>query len=104
MERCASACVQKMNGSMSPRFARRLVAADARSLPVRAFWGRWPKSNKKSWRKLMKPLSAPRSPDGLLLVDKAERMTSHDVVAPARRRLGAKDIGPRDTLARIPPG
>src|SRR5882762_2167594 len=93
-----------MNGSMSPRFARRLVAADTRSLPVRAFWGRWPKSNKKSWRKLMKPLSALGSPDGVLLVDKAEGMTSHDVVALARRKLGTKKIGHCGTLDPIATG
>ncbi len=35
-------------------------------------------------------LSAPASPDGVLLVDKAPGMTSHDVVAMARRRLKRK--------------
>src|SRR5205814_939936 len=67
-------------------------------------WGRWPKSNKKSWRKLMKPLSAPGSPDGVLLVDKAEGMTSHDVVALARRKLGTKKIGHCGTLDPIATG
>ena len=38
------------------------------------------------------------NPDGVLLVDKAEGMTSHDVVALARRKLGTKKIGHCGTL------
>ena len=52
----------------------------------------------------MKPLSAPASPDGVLLVDKAEGMTSHDVVALARRQLGTKKIGHCGTLDPIATG
>ena len=52
----------------------------------------------------MKPLSAPSSPDGVLLVDKAEGMTSHDVVALARRTLGTKKIGHCGTLDPIATG
>ena len=52
----------------------------------------------------MKPLSAPASPDGVLLVDKAEGMTSHDVVAVARRQLGTKKIGHCGTLDPIATG
>ena len=37
-------------------------------------------------------------PSGVLLVDKAEDMTSHDVVAIARRALGTKKIGHCGTL------
>ncbi len=33
-------------------------------------------------------LSVAAAPDGVLLVDKAEGMTSHDVVALLRRQLG----------------
>lgn len=36
--------------------------------------------------------------DGILLVDKAEGMTSHDVVGACRRLLGRKDIGHAGTL------
>jgi hypothetical protein len=57
---------------MYARFARNLAAAVTHSLPVRACAERWRKSKKKFWRKLVKPLSAPASPDGVLLVDKAE--------------------------------
>ena len=37
-------------------------------------------------------------PSGLLLVDKAGGMTSHDVVARARRTLGTRKIGHAGTL------
>src|SRR5262249_32682446 len=92
-----------MNASMSARFARSLAAAGTRSQPVRAFEGPWPKSKKKFWRKLVKPLSTPIL-DGVLLVDKAEGMTSHDVVALARRKLGTKKIGHCGTLDPIATG
>jgi tRNA pseudouridine55 synthase len=52
----------------------------------------------------VKPLSALASPDGVLLVDKAEGMTSHDVVALARRQLGTKKIGHCGTLDPIATG
>lgn len=50
----------------------------------------------------MKSLSA--DPDGVLLVDKAEGMTSHDVVALTRRKLGMKKIGHCGTLDPIATG
>jgi tRNA pseudouridine55 synthase len=50
----------------------------------------------------VKPLSA--DPDGILLVDKAEGMTSHDVVALTRRKLGTKKIGHCGTLDPIATG
>src|SRR5207245_11550441 len=43
-------------------------------------------------------------PDGVLLVDKAEGMPSHDVVALARRQLGIKKIGHCGTLDPIATG
>jgi tRNA pseudouridine55 synthase len=52
----------------------------------------------------VKPLSALASPDGVLLVDKAEGMTSHDVVALARQKLGTKKIGHCGTLDPIATG
>src|SRR5437773_11535499 len=104
MERCASACAPKTNGWMCARFARNLAAAATHSLPVRACAERWRKSKKKFWRKLVKPLSAPASPDGVLLVDKAGGMTSHDVVAIARRTLGTKKIGHCGTLDPLATG
>src|SRR5437016_13140331 len=78
---------------MCARFARNLAAAGTHLLPVRVCAERWRKSKKKFWRKLVKPLSTPASPDGVLLVDKAGGMTSHDVVALARRKLTTKKIG-----------
>ncbi|MFC7764724.1 hypothetical protein [Leucobacter soli] len=37
-------------------------------------------------------------PNGILLVDKAEGWTSHDVVAKARRALGTRKVGHAGTL------
>lgn len=42
--------------------------------------------------------------DGVLLVDKAEEMTSHDVVAVVRRKLGIKKVGHCGTLDPIATG
>src|SRR5256885_10895081 len=42
--------------------------------------------------------------DGVILVDKAEGMTSHDVVALARRKLGIKKIGHCGTLDPLATG
>ena len=42
--------------------------------------------------------------DGVLVMDKAQGMTSHDVVALARRRLGLKRIGHAGTLDPIAKG
>jgi tRNA pseudouridine55 synthase len=44
------------------------------------------------------------APDGVLLVDKAEGMTSHDVVALTRRQLDIKKIGHCGTLDPIATG
>jgi len=48
--------------------------------------------------------SVAATPDGVLLVDKAEGMTSHDVVALVRRQLGIKKIGHCGTLDPIATG
>ncbi len=44
------------------------------------------------------------TPDGVLLVDKAEGMTSHDVVALIRRKLEMKKVGHCGTLDPIATG
>src|ERR1700736_2106296 len=44
------------------------------------------------------------TPDGVLLVDKAEGMTSHDVVALVRRKLEIKKVGHCGTLDPIATG
>jgi len=49
-------------------------------------------------------MSSTANPDGVLLVDKAEGMTSHDVVAIARRKLEIKKIGHCGTLDPIATG
>lgn len=49
-------------------------------------------------------LSVATAPDGVLLVDKAEAMTSHDVVALVRRQLGIKKVGHCGTLDPIATG
>jgi tRNA pseudouridine55 synthase len=45
-----------------------------------------------------RPAAAGEEIDGVLLIDKGEMMTSHDVVAVARRRLNTKKIGHCGTL------
>lgn len=49
-------------------------------------------------------LSVATAPDGVLLVDKAEGMTSHDVVALVRRQIGIKKVGHCGTLDPIATG
>ena len=49
-------------------------------------------------------LSPTTTPDGVLLVDKAEGMTSHDVVALVRRKLEIKKVGHCGTLDPIATG
>ena len=49
-------------------------------------------------------MSPSQTIDGVILVDKAEGMTSHDVVALARRKLGTKKIGHCGTLDPIATG
>ena len=49
-------------------------------------------------------LSSTVTPDGVLLVDKAEGMTSHDVVALVRRRLEIKKVGHCGTLDPLATG
>src|SRR5919202_5590194 len=44
------------------------------------------------------------TPDGVLLVDKAEGMTSHDVVALVRRKLEIRKVGHCGTLDPIATG
>src|SRR5437588_8727324 len=72
------------------------------SPPVRASAARSRKSKEKFWRKFV--MSSVAIPDGVLLVDKAEGMTSHDVVALTRRQLGFKKIGHCGTLDPIATG
>src|SRR5205807_5053176 len=72
------------------------------SPPVRASAARSRKSKIKFWRKFV--MSSVAIPDGVLLVDKAEGMTSHDVVAIARRQLGIRKIGHCGTLDPIATG
>src|SRR6058998_3473449 len=91
-----------MKPSTSAQFARSSVVAAIVLLPARAFAEVLPKSKKRSWRKFVKSLSA--DPDGILLVDKAEGMTSHDVVALSRQKLGTKKIGHCGTLDPIATG
>jgi tRNA pseudouridine55 synthase len=45
-----------------------------------------------------------QDPDGVLLIDKAAGMTSHDVVAIVRRRLGIKKVGHCGTLDPLATG
>src|SRR5256885_3847479 len=49
-------------------------------------------------------MSVLQTPDGVLLVDKAEGMTSHDVVALVRRKLQVRKVGHCGTLDPIATG
>ena len=49
-------------------------------------------------------MSSTATPDGVLLVDKATGMTSHDVVALVRRRLANRKVGHCGTLDPIATG
>src|SRR5712692_2975285 len=82
--------------------ARSLAVAGILSRRARAYAGHSLKSKRKSWRKLVKSLNP--TPDGVLLVDKAVGMTSHDVVALIRRKLAIKKVGHCGTLDPIATG
>src|SRR5256712_2646769 len=82
--------------------AKNLVAVDTFWPLVRAFEARSRKSKRKSWRKFV--MSSVATPDGVLLVDKAVGMTSHDVVALIRRKLAIKKVGHCGTLDPIATG
>src|SRR6266700_7719547 len=49
-------------------------------------------------------MSHPVAPDGVLLADKADGMTSHDVVALLRRKLQVRKVGHCGTLDPIATG
>src|SRR5258708_9894803 len=87
---------------MCARSAKNLAAADMFWPREREFTAPWLKWKRKSWRKFV--MSSVAAPDGVLLVDKAEGMTSHDVVALLRRQLGIKKIGHCGTLDPIATG
>src|SRR5215472_9897909 len=87
---------------MSAQSARNLAVVDMSSLPAPASAVRFSKSKKESWRKFVK--SSVAGADGILLVDKAGGMTSHDVVALVRRQLGIRKIGHCGTLDPIATG
>src|SRR6266567_851002 len=82
--------------------AKNLVAVDTFWRPERASPARSQKSKRKFWRKFV--MSSVAAPDGVLLVDKAEGMTSHDVVALVRRQLGIRKVGHCGTLDPIATG
>src|SRR5438552_14231098 len=91
-----------MKQSMSARFARNSAAAGTHWPPAPVFVEASPRSKKRFWRKLVQQSSA--TPDGVLLVDKAAGMTSHDVVALVRRRLQIRKVGHCGTLDPIATG
>src|SRR6184192_1824548 len=91
-----------MKPSMFAQFVRSSAAVVTHWLLAHAFAEASPRSKERFWRKFVESLSA--NPDGVLLVDKAEGMTSHDVVALARRKLATKKIGHCGTLDPIATG
>src|SRR2546428_3740663 len=88
--------------SMFAQSAKNSAAADTLLPPARACAARSPKSKRKFWRQFVTSLAA--TLDGVLLVDKAEGMTSHDVVALIRRKLAIKKVGHCGTLDPIATG
>src|SRR6187551_1338495 len=102
MERFASACAQRATRPMFRLFASVLVVADTSSRLGRVCAAACPRWNRRFWRRFAMSLTA--TPDGVLLVDKAAGMTSHDVVALVRRRLQMKKVGHCGTLDPIATG
>src|SRR3954466_2198111 len=87
---------------MSARLPTSSAAAD---IPLRrghVCAGHSPGWEAEGWRKSVMSLAA--TPDGVLLVDKAEGMTSHDVVNIVRRKLDIKKVGHCGTLDPIATG
>src|SRR5438093_10622847 len=85
---------------MSVPSVRNLAAGGIPSRRAHACAEHSPKSKGTFWRKFVTSLSP--TLDGVLLVDKAEGMTSHDVVALVRRKLGIKNVShcrTRDPIA-----
>src|ERR1041384_3267521 len=87
---------------MYPRSARNSAPAATNSRPGRASAAPSRTYVSECWRKFVTSSSA--TPDGVLLVDKAEGMTSHDVVALVRRKLEIKKVGHCGTLDPIATG
>src|SRR5438874_12116875 len=87
---------------MFARSARSSAAADTSWRRARASAARWQRWKRRFSRRFAMSLTA--TPDGVLLVDKAAGMTSHDVVAIVRRRLQMKKVGHCGTLDPIATG
>src|SRR5216110_3179055 len=87
---------------MSVPSVRNLAAGGIHSRRAHACAEHSPKSKGTFWRKFVTSLSP--TLDGVLLVDKAEGMTSHDVVALIRRKLEIKKVGHCGTLDPIATG
>src|SRR4051794_20120831 len=101
---CVSPCAPRMRGPTCARSRNPLAAEDTRSPPAFACAAPWNKLNRKSCKQLM---NHSRALDGVLLVDKAPGMTSHDVVAIARRQLrsaGVEKVGHCGTLDPLATG
>src|SRR6266568_349752 len=87
---------------MSVPSVRNLAAGGIPSRRAHACAEHSPKSKGTFWKRLV--TSSTATPDGVLLVDKAEGMTSHDVVALIRRKLEMKKVGHCGTLDPIATG
>src|SRR6266705_3486522 len=102
MARCVSVCARKAMPLMSVPSVRNLGAGAIHLRRARACAEHSPKLKRTFWRKFVTSFSP--TPDGVLLVDKAEGMTSHDVVALVRRKLEIKKVGHCGTLDPIATG
>src|ERR1700719_428121 len=87
---------------MSAPFAPSSEGVAINLRPARAFAVHWRKWRSVFSKQFVTSLTA--TPDGVLLVDKAAGMTSHDVVALVRRQLQIKKVGHCGTLDPIATG
>jgi tRNA pseudouridine55 synthase len=87
---------------MSAKFADSSAAGDTLKRRAPA----WPARSSKPKRKSCKPFAMKSEPmiDGVLLIDKAPAMTSHDVVAITRRVLNTRKVGHCGTLDPLATG
>src|SRR6266705_2073017 len=102
MSRCVSVCARKALPLMSVPSVRNLGAGAIHLRRARACAEHSPKLKRTFWRKFVTSFSP--TPDGVLLVDIAEVMTSHDVVVLIRRKLEIKKVGHCGTLDPIATG
>ena len=87
---------------MSAKSAASLAGADTPKRPARDWLAHSNLPKKKSSK--LYPMKSDSTIDGVLLIDKAPGMTSHDVVAITRRVLNTRKVGHCGTLDPLATG